>query len=624
VADTRTAGVAGDTKLLPKWLSDIERLLPVRSQFVLSGAIRDLVLLRTGTALAPVPLLRALWATLKDLGFEFMLVHDPVDGVRIYPAERDVIARAVELLPSVTFQNGRAPAQINGMLIEIMRAIVGLRQARGAFVLDFASRLVPSPTQLEEQHRQFFAACEKLSLEASPALPQGASNGPLFNPVFWLLNRAQDLPSWLMLDSERISTHTVPLPARQGRLEAARMLAARFADGPSANAVDVGKFADTFAAGTDGLSLQAMADIAQLANRAAMRLTEVEDAIRGFKLGTIDNPWKQAVLREQIARAPSAIEDRVKGQSQAVTKSVDILMRSVMGLTGAQARGISGRPRGVLFFAGPTGVGKTELAKTLTQVLIGDEQAYIRFDMSEFAEEHAGARLLGAPPGYVGYEAGGELTNAVRQRPFSVILFDEIEKAHPRLLDKFLQILEDGRLTDGRGETTYFSDAVIIFTSNLGIFVEEGGRRVLNVKPGDAYELVEQRVRDAITNYFRFTLSRPEILNRIGENIVVFNFITPPVAAKIFDAMLRNVLGRVRLEHGMELTLDDTVRDVLLKWCTDDLANGGRGIGNRLEMCFINPLARALFSRPGDLRERALRVTSASVDENVYSLELSE
>jgi hypothetical protein len=248
VADTRTAGVAGDTKLLPKWLSDIERLLPVRSQFVLSGAIRDLVLLRTGTALAPVPLLRALWATLKDLGFEFMLVHDPVDGVRIYPAERDVIARAVELLPSVTFQNGRAPAQINGMLIEIMRAIVGLRQARGAFVLDFASRLVPSPTQLEEQHRQFFAACEKLSLEASPALPQGASNGPLFNPVFWLLNRAQDLPSWLMLDSERISTHTVP----------------------------------------------------------------------------------------------------------------DILMRSVMGLTGAHAKSGGSRPRGVLFFAGPTGVGKTE------------------------------------------------------------------------------------------------------------------------------------------------------------------------------------------------------------------------------------------------------------------------
>lgn len=608
----------------PKWLSDIERLLPVRSQFVLSGEIRDLVLLRAGDALVPVPLLRALWSTLKDLGYEFMLVHDPVDGVRVYPAERDVMARAAALLPDVALDNGRTPAQMGGTLSGIMRSVAGLRQARAAFVIDFASRLVPSPSQLEDEQRQFFVACEKLSLEAAPALPPSAHGGPLFNPVFWLLNRGQDLPSWLLLDSERISTHTITPPSRQYRLEAARMLAARFADAPVADHAAIDKFADSFAAGTDGMSLQAMTDIAQLANRAGLKLAEVDDAIRGFKLGTIDNPWKQALLRDHIAAAPAAIEDRVKGQSQAVTKAVDILMRSVMGLTGAQARSSSGRPRGVLFFAGPTGVGKTELAKTLTQVLIGDEQAYIRFDMSEFAEEHAGARLLGAPPGYVGYEAGGELTNAVRQRPFSVILFDEIEKAHPRLLDKFLQILEDGRLTDGRGETTYFSDAVIIFTSNLGIYVEEGGKRVLNVKPGDPYDDVERRVRDAIGNYFRFTLSRPEILNRIGENIVVFNFITPPVAVRIFDGMMRNVLARVRLEHGADLILDDAARDQLLQWCTEDLSNGGRGIGNRIEMCFINPLARALFATAGDLRGRSMRVTGVTVTENVHSLQLAQ
>ena len=130
--------------------------------------------------------------------------------------------------------------------------------------------------------------------------------------------------------------------------------------------------------------------------------------------------------------------------------------------------------------------------------------------MSEFAEEHTGARLLGAPPGYIGYDAGGELTNAVREKPFSVVLFDEIEKAHPRILDKFLQILEDGRLTDGRGETAYFSEAILVFTSNLGIYVEdEHGRRVQNVSPGDPHEVVETRVRSAIQDYFKFRLSRP-------------------------------------------------------------------------------------------------------------------
>lgn len=612
-----------DSLQRPKWLSDIHRLLPVRSQFVLSGEIRDLALVPSASGPAPVSLLLALWQMLSDLGYRFMLVHDPVDGVRVYPDKADVIAHATQTLPQVKFQEGRAPAQIGGTLLELMRAVVGQRQLRAAFVMDFASRLTVSPSQLEDSQRGFFVACEKLSLEAAPALPKDSTGGPLFNPVVWLLNRSQDLPSWLMLDSERISMLSVGPPSHQTRLATAQLLARRFAGAEAANEAELDKFAEAFAAGSDGMSLQAMTDVAQLARRAGIAIDHIDDALRAFKIGQIDNPWKEAWLRDKIAGAAAGIEDRVKGQPQATTKTVDILMRSVMGLTGAQARGNSGRPRGVLFFAGPTGVGKTELAKTLTQILFGDDQAYIRFDMSEFAEEHASARLLGAPPGYVGYDAGGELTNAVRQRPFSVILFDEIEKAHPRLLDKFLQILEDGRLTDGRGQTTYFSEAVIIFTSNLGIYVEKDGQRVLNVQPTDSYDQVEQRVREAIANYFRFTLSRPEILNRIGENIVVFNFITQPVAVKIFDGMLNNVLNRVKAEHGATLVVEDDARAQLLQLCTSDLANGGRGIGNRIEMCFINPLARALFKLEGELRGRDLRVQRISTHENVYTVDLA-
>jgi ATP-dependent Clp protease ATP-binding subunit ClpB len=295
----------------------------------------------------------------------------------------------------------------------------------------------------------------------------------------------------------------------------------------------------------------------------------------------------------------------------------------VMGLTGAQTRSSGNRPRGVLFFAGPTGVGKTELAKTLTELIFGDERAYIRFDMSEFAEEHTGARLLGAPPGYIGYDAGGELTNAVREKPFSVVLFDEIEKAHPRILDKFLQILEDGRLTDGRGETAYFSEAILVFTSNLGIYVEDDhGRRIQNVSLDDPQDVVESRVRGAIQDYFKFRLSRPEILNRIGDNIVVFGFITPGVAAQIFAGMLRNVQARVRNEHKVELAIDEAVRARLQDLCTRDLSNGGRGIGNRLESLFVNPLSRALFRFPLEGR-REVAVRALTEDEShVMNVEL--
>ena len=135
---------------------------------------------------------------------------------------------------------------------------------------------------------------------------------------------------------------------------------------------------------------------------------DIEDAVRCYKVGALDNPWKKDYLRDKVRGAQAAIEQRVKGQHAAVVKTLDILKRSIVGLTGAQAREGGNRPRGVLFFAGPTGVGKTELAKTLTQILFGNERAYIRFDMSEFAEEHNSARLLGAPPGYVGFDAGGE------------------------------------------------------------------------------------------------------------------------------------------------------------------------------------------------------------------------
>lgn len=366
-----------------------------------------------------------------------------------------------------------------------------------------------------------------------------------------------------------------------------------------------------------------MTDIAQLAKRQALSHTAVEEAVQCFKVGIVDNPWKKAYMRERIASAQSTIEARVKGQPEAVTKTLDILTRSVMGLTGAQARSSGNRPRGVLFFAGPTGVGKTELAKSLTQLIFGEERAYLRFDMSEFAEEHSSARLLGAPPGYVGYDAGGELTNAVREKPFSVILFDEIEKAHPRILDKFLQILEDGRLTDGRGDTAYFSEAVIVFTSNLGIYVEnDSGQRVQNVQPSDPYEVVEARVRGAIQDYFKFKLSRPEILNRIGDNIVVFNFISSKIAAQILKGMLQNVINRVKEEHKLSLNFTQEAAQDLLKLCTRDLANGGRGIGNQVESCFINPLGRALFAM--DLSQRST-ITVRRVLENqsrIVTLEL--
>jgi ATP-dependent Clp protease ATP-binding subunit ClpA len=302
----------------------------------------------------------------------------------------------------------------------------------------------------------------------------------------------------------------------------------------------------------------------------------------------------------------------VKGQSKAIAAVTDILKRASLGLSGILHSSQGQKPKGVLFFAGPTGVGKTELAKSLARLLFGDDTACLRFDMSEFSQAHADQRLFGAPPGYVGYEAGGELTSAVKKNPFSVLLFDEIDKAHPSILDKFLQILEDGRLTSGQGETVFFSECVIIFTSNKGIYrdvpdeTDKTGQRMrkqlavtIGSDPNDlpAYSDLRKSVVTEISRFFQEELGRPELLNRIGNNLVVFDFIRPEVVRNILNMRLERIREFLQEKNGWAVDFAPVVEELAM-WAEQDAVEfGGRGIINRLETALLNPLARRLFDR---------------------------
>jgi ATP-dependent Clp protease ATP-binding subunit ClpB len=290
---------------------------------------------------------------------------------------------------------------------------------------------------------------------------------------------------------------------------------------------------------------------------------------------------------EKLVKMEDRLHRRVVGQDEAIEAVSDAVRRARAGL------GDPRRPLGSFIFLGPTGVGKTELARALAEFLFDDDTAMTRIDMSEYMEKFSVSRLIGAPPGYVGYEEGGQLTEAVRRRPYQVILLDEIEKAHPDVFNILLQVLDDGRLTDGQGRTVDFKNTVIIMTSNVG------SQLISAVSPGQedraAYEAMKRQVTEALRAQFR-----PEFLNRVDE-IIVFHALTDEHLAQIVDLLLASLERRLA-EQDLTLELTPAARSLIVREGTDP-AYGARPLKRTIQRLVENPLARALLRgefSPGD------------------------
>lgn len=292
-------------------------------------------------------------------------------------------------------------------------------------------------------------------------------------------------------------------------------------------------------------------------------------------------------LKEGETQKLSHLEDdlhtRVIGQDRAVNAVADAIRRSRAGI------GDQHRPIGSFLFLGPTGVGKTELAKSLAASLFDDERAITRIDMSEYMEKHAVSRLIGSPPGYVGYEQGGQLTEAVRRRPYSIVLFDEIEKAHQDVFNVLLQVLDDGRLTDGQGRTVNFSNTVIIMTSNIGSqFIQEWD--------GTDFGALENTLQNELTRHFR-----PEFINRI-DDIVIFDRIKKEDMQHIVDVQLESMLADIEKSKGITITFTKSAKEALAKEGYDE-AFGARPLKRVIQKRILNKLARHIID--GDVTENA-------------------
>jgi ATP-dependent Clp protease ATP-binding subunit ClpB len=291
--------------------------------------------------------------------------------------------------------------------------------------------------------------------------------------------------------------------------------------------------------------------------------------------------------RQKLLMLEEELHKRVIGQDQAIEAVSDAVRRARAGLQDEN------RPIGSFMFLGSTGVGKTELARSLADFLFNDEDAMIRIDMSEYMEKHSVSRLIGAPPGYVGYEEGGQLTEAVRRKPYSVVLLDEIEKAHPDAFNILLQVLDDGRLTDNKGVTVDFTNTIIIMTSNIGSHliserIEKSG--------GKMDEETYRQLQDQLLEQLRKTI-RPEFLNRI-DDIVVFHPLDESHIRSIVDIQLRRVY-RMLERNKVKLSVSDHVKDWLAVRGYDPVY-GARPLKRVIQTQIINQLARQLIQREGE------------------------
>lgn len=588
------------------WLEHFSRDIGYKSSVIVFGNTSDIMLNPKNYGKYD-KVINTLIAYIRDKGYKQIVKWDRVDGID-YSVSDEIMNANVDNITSprsndydlgedfdtsFTSQQGNCYKNPDEFF-PYMLSIIKNNSNKTAFVLDYSDYLFGNANSLSEKERNYLAILGK-ALEASQSYnlldSEFASVG---NIVIIVAKNNAMIPPAFYLNNSMVSSVNVPLP---GHREREHFIETNMAClNISQNIMSDKNIEDDLIDALDGFTLKEIAQMMKLSRQMPEKLS-FEKLINLFKYGEKVSPWEE-LSKDKITRIEDELSKRVKGQNVAISKVKEVIIRAYTGFSGLQHSSKQKKPKGTLFFVGPTGVGKTELAKSLAEFIFGDENACIRFDMSEYNHEHSDQRLVGAPPGYVGYEAGGQLTNAVKEKPFCVLLFDEIEKAHGRILDKFLQILEDGRLTDGKGETVYFSETIIIFTSNIGASEVNA-----DLNPKEVKKLFVEKVQD----HFITKLGRPELLNRIGNNIVAFNFIDDPkVFTDIAKLKFKTIEEVVTERYGAKIVFEQEDDIFMAIGKKAGKQNGGRGLLNVMESLIINPLSEFIFERSNMLRNRQI------------------